>query len=83
MMVILIKKLNNNIIKIWIKKNMNENKKFCTTVKSLFPNKIKFIKSKSTGKDEKLPRAGKKAAKVFNGLFVNIVPNLSIYVDFK
>ena len=62
---------------------MNENKNFWTTVKPFFPNKIKFIKSNSTGKDEKLPRAEKEAAKVFNGLFVNIVPNLSIYVDFK
>ena len=54
---------------------MNENKNFWTTVKPFFPNKIKFIKSNSTGKDEKLPRAEKEA--------VNIVPNLSIYVDFK
>ena len=58
--------------------DINDNKKFWTTVKSLFCNKIKSVENITLDENGKLVRNEKEVANIFNDFFVNIVPNLGI-----
>ena len=59
-------------------KDVDDNKKFWTTVKPLFCSKIKSVESITLEENGKLVRDEKEVANIFNDVFVNIVPNLGI-----
>ena len=59
-------------------KDVDDNKKFWTTVKPLFCSKIKSVESITLDENGKLVRDEKEVANIFNDVFVNIVPNLGI-----
>ena len=56
--------------------DINDNKKFWTTVKPLFCNKIKSVENITLDENGKLVRDEKEVANIFNYFFVNIVTNL-------
>ena len=58
-------------------KDVDDNKKFWTTVKPLFCSKIKSVESITLDENGKLVRDEKEVANIMM-LFVNIVPNLGI-----
>ena len=58
--------------------NICDNKKFWTTVKPLFSNKIKSVENIVLSENGVLIKNEEKVANIFNNFFVNIVPNLGI-----
>ena len=58
--------------------NICDNKKFWTTVKPLFSNKIKSVENIVLSENGVLIKDEEKVAHIFNNFFVNIVPNLGI-----
>ena len=58
--------------------NMCGNKKFWTTVKPLFSNKIKSVENIVLSENGVLIKDEEEVANIFNIFFVNIVPNLGI-----
>ena len=61
--------------------DISDNKKFWTTVKALFCNKIKSVENITLDENGKLVRNEHEVANIFNDLFVNIVPNLGINTE--
>ena len=61
--------------------DINDNKKFCTTVKPLFCNKIKSVENITLYQNSKLVREEKEVANIFNDFFVSTVPNLGINTE--
>ena len=61
--------------------DISDNKKFWTTVKPLFCNKIKSVENITLDKNGKLVRNEQEVANIFNDFFVNIVPNLGINTE--
>ena len=58
--------------------DINDNKKFWTTVKPLFCSKIKSVENITLNENGKLVRDEKEVANIFNDFFVIIVPNSGI-----
>ena len=58
--------------------DISDNKKFWTTMKPLFCNKIKSVENITLDENGKLVRNEQEVANIFNDFFVNIVPNLGI-----
>ena len=58
--------------------DINDNKKFWTTVKPLFCDKIKSVKNITLDENGKLGRDEKEFTNISNDFFVKIVPNLGI-----
>ena len=61
--------------------NAGDNRKLWGTVKSLFLNKVKSNVHKTLIENDQLIRNEYKMANIFNNFFINVVPNLVIYVD--
>ena len=56
--------------------DVNDDKKFWTTVKPLFCYKIKLVKNITLDENDKLVRDEEEVASIFNYFFVNIASNL-------
>ena len=74
----LLRKGKRNYYKNLDLNDVNDNKKFWTTVKPLFCNKIKSVENITPDENGKLVRNEKEVANIFNDFFVNIVPSLGI-----
>ena len=62
-------------------KNVTDNKKFSSTVKPLFSNKVRSNAYITLNEDEKLIKNEYQIAKIFNTFFIEIFPYLGTKVD--
>ena len=63
--------------------NICDNKKFWTTVKPLFPNKIKSVENIVLNENGGLIKDEEKVANFFYNFFMNTVPNLGIKTQYE
>ena len=73
-----LEKLKGIITKNLDLNDINDSKKFWTTVKLVFCNKLRSVENIALNENGKLVRDEKEVANIFNDFFVNIVPNLGI-----
>ena len=76
-----LEKLKGIITKNLDLNDINDSKKFWTTVKLVFCNKLRSVENIALNENGKLVRDEKEVANIFNDFFVNIVPNLGINTE--
>ena len=76
-----LEKLKGIITKNLDLSDINDSKKFWTTVKLVFCNKLRSVENIALNENGKLVRDEKEVANIFNDFFVNIVPNLGINTE--